>query len=42
MARIVCGERGSMRIKLPITVWRSLKIPDKGDYIGIVRGERLE
>ncbi|MEM0481323.1 MAG: hypothetical protein QXM16_00320 [Nitrososphaerota archaeon] len=26
-----------MRLKLPRTAWRSLNIPDKGDYIGVVR-----
>ncbi|MEM1948518.1 MAG: hypothetical protein QXG52_00115 [Candidatus Caldarchaeum sp.] len=27
-----------MRLIMPITVWRSLNIPDKGDYIGCVKG----
>ncbi|MEM2236955.1 MAG: hypothetical protein QXR26_05045 [Candidatus Caldarchaeum sp.] len=41
MAKIVCEDRGSMRLKLPVTVWRSLNIPDKGEYIGVVREERF-
>ncbi|MEM2237954.1 MAG: hypothetical protein QXU87_08305 [Candidatus Caldarchaeum sp.] len=37
-AKIVCEETGSMRLKLPKTVWQSLNIPDKGDYVGCVKG----
>jgi len=39
VAKIVCEERGNMRLKLPTTVWRSLNIPDKGDYTAYVKGE---
>ncbi|MEM0482394.1 MAG: hypothetical protein QXM16_05870 [Nitrososphaerota archaeon] len=35
---MVCEERGLMRLKLPRTAWQSLNIPDKGEYIGVIRG----
>ncbi|MEM2986463.1 MAG: hypothetical protein QXZ71_05345 [Candidatus Caldarchaeum sp.] len=39
VAKIVCEDGGNMRLKLPTTVWRSLNIPDKGDYTAYVKGE---
>ncbi|MEM1952653.1 MAG: hypothetical protein QW299_04905, partial [Candidatus Caldarchaeum sp.] len=33
VAKIIVENRGNMRLKLPKTVWQSLNIPDKGDYV---------
>lgn len=40
-ARIIHEASGTLRLKLPIRVFKEFELPPKGDYIAVVRGERF-